>query len=126
VTDVDHVDDASSSMSAKEAVHKIGLGVQQLDGELSKQVVAHHEELLHQVADVRELERVLERVRDGVHALEDGMDALQMSVREPYAQLSASVGDLERVQAVTDLLRRTSRYLTLAARLRDLLQRKVW
>jgi len=111
-------------LGAQEAVIKIEAGVKQLDDELSKQVVAHHEELLHQVADVRELERVLEHVRDGVNALEDGVSALQLSVREPYSQLAASVGELERVQAVTDLLRRTFRYLSLAARLRELVQEK--
>ncbi|KAH9032641.1 Golgi transport complex subunit 5-domain-containing protein [Lactarius hengduanensis] len=95
------------------AIAKLNYGIDDVSKQIKNVVTTHHEDLLEQAAGVGELSGSLQTVRDGL----DALDSLRQKFRTPYQTMQASVKRLQRLQQVSDVLRRTSRFTTLAKRL---------
>lgn len=99
------------------AIAKLNYGVDDVSKQIKNVVTAHHEDLLEQAAGVGELSGSLQTVRDGLDTLDSSLEKLRQKFRTPYQTMQASVKRLQRLQQVSDVLRRTSRFTTLAKRL---------
>lgn len=99
------------------AIAKLNYGIDDVSKQIKNVVTTHHEDLLEQAAGVGELSGSLQTVRDGLDALDSSLEKLRQKFRTPYQTMQASVKRLQRLQQVSDVLRRTSRFTTLAKRL---------
>ncbi|KAH8993456.1 Golgi transport complex subunit 5-domain-containing protein [Lactarius akahatsu] len=99
------------------AIAKLNYGIDDVSKQIKNVVTTHHEDLLEQAAGVGELSGSLQTVREGLDALDSSLEKLRQKFRNPYQTMQASVKRLQRLQQVSDVLRRTSRFTTLAKRL---------
>ncbi|KAH9023597.1 Golgi transport complex subunit 5-domain-containing protein [Lactarius deliciosus] len=99
------------------AIAKLNYGIDDVSKQIKNVVTTHHEDLLEQAAGVGELSGSLQNVREGLDALDSSLEKLRQKFRTPYQTMQASVKRLQRLQQVSDVLRRTSRFTTLAKRL---------
>ncbi|KAH9018023.1 Golgi transport complex subunit 5-domain-containing protein [Lactarius pseudohatsudake] len=99
------------------AIAKLNYGIDDVSKQIKNVVTTHHEDLLEQAAGVGELSGSLQTVRDGLDALDSSLEKLRQKFRTPYQTMQASVKRLQRLQQVSDVLRRTSRFTTLEKRL---------
>jgi len=99
------------------AISKLNFSIEDADKQLKSVVVAHHEELLVQAAGMTDLGGSLLSVRNGLNELDTSLEKLRMKIREPYRSLQSNVTKLGRIQQVSDVLRRVSRFVILARRL---------
>ncbi|KAH9166239.1 Golgi transport complex subunit 5-domain-containing protein [Lactarius sanguifluus] len=99
------------------AIAKLNYGIDDVSKQIKNVVITHHEDLLEQAAGVGEISGSLQTVRDGLDALDSSLEKLRQKFRTPYQIMQASVKRLQRLQQVSDVLRRTSRFTTLAKRL---------
>ncbi|KAH9055433.1 Golgi transport complex subunit 5-domain-containing protein [Lactarius vividus] len=99
------------------AIAKLNYGIDDVSKQIKNVVTTHHEDLLEQAAGVGELSGSLQTVREGLDALDSSLEKLRQKFRTPYQTMQASVKRLQRLQQVSDVLRRTSRFTTLAKRL---------
>jgi hypothetical protein len=97
------------------------------------QIVAHHEALLAQAASVSGMEGLLSSVRQGINELTQSLERyvvsqnslakhsslvrLRLKVRVPYQTLAGLFAQLQKLRQASDVLRRTSRFVTMARRL---------
>ncbi|KAI9437572.1 Golgi transport complex subunit 5-domain-containing protein [Lactarius indigo] len=99
------------------AIAKLNYGIDDVSKQIKNVVTTHHEDLLEQAAGVGELSGSLQTVREGLDALDSSLEKLRQKFRTPYQTMQASVKRLQRLQQVSDVLRRTSRFTTLSKRL---------
>ncbi|KAI0250167.1 Golgi transport complex subunit 5-domain-containing protein [Lactifluus subvellereus] len=99
------------------AIAKLNYGIDDVSKQIKNVVTAHHEDLLEQAAGVGELSGSLQGVREGLDALDVSLEKLRQKFRYPYQTMQANVKRLQRLQQVSDVLRRTSRFTVLAKRL---------
>ncbi|CAE7222027.1 unnamed protein product [Rhizoctonia solani] len=86
-------------------------------GQIRSLVVAHHEALLAQAANVSGMEGLLSSVRQGINELTQSLDRLRLKVHVPYQSLADLFFQLQKLRQAADVLRRTSRFVALARRL---------
>ncbi|KIY65678.1 hypothetical protein CYLTODRAFT_492125 [Cylindrobasidium torrendii FP15055 ss-10] len=107
--------------SAKEeisiAISKLTTGVDDVSKQIKTLVTNHHQDLLAQAANASDLTGSLTSVRSGLSDLEGSVEKLRLKVRVPYQSLQANVARLHKLQQASDILRRTSRFVTLTRRL---------
>jgi len=95
-------------------------GLRYVKRQLQREVALHHEELLGQVAVLRELDRGLEAPRAAVAALQTSLKRLRHTVKEPHDAARGRVVQLRNMWAATELLRRLQRFAALMAKLKEL------
>eukprot|EP01117_Protostelium_nocturnum_P020411 TRINITY_DN9165_c0_g1_i2.p1 TRINITY_DN9165_c0_g1~~TRINITY_DN9165_c0_g1_i2.p1 ORF type:complete len:748 (-),score=194.71 TRINITY_DN9165_c0_g1_i2:48-2291(-) len=93
-----------------------------LDKELNSQVSLHHEELLQQVNNVKDLESMLNTIQSGVDKLHSNVSKISKEIKGPTAIISEKTKQLGRIQETSDLLRKINRFLLLAGKLKGHLQ----
>ncbi|KAJ6603113.1 Golgi transport complex subunit 5-domain-containing protein [Mycena sp. CBHHK59/15] len=101
------------------AISKLTFGVEDVSKQIKSVVNNHHEELLSQAASANALAGSLSSVRSGLADLDASLDKLRLKVRVPYQSLQSNVARLQKLQQVSDVLRRTSRFVVLARRLQS-------
>lgn len=99
------------------AIAKLDYGIEDVSKQIKNVVTAHHEDLLEQAAGVGEFSGSLQAVREGLDALDMSLEKLRQKFRYPYQTMQENVKRLQRLQQASDVLRRTSRFTTLAKRL---------
>ncbi|KAA1471874.1 hypothetical protein DENSPDRAFT_800169 [Dentipellis sp. KUC8613] len=99
------------------AIAKLNYGIDDVSKQIKNVVTTHHEGLLVQAAGVTEIQGSLTTVRGGLDNLDSSLDRLRQKIRTPYQALEVNVRRLQRLQEVSDVLRRTSRFVLLAKRL---------
>ncbi|KIL68918.1 hypothetical protein M378DRAFT_70503 [Amanita muscaria Koide BX008] len=100
-----------------EAISKLTYAVEDVTNQIKQLVSQHHEDLLTQAANSNDLSESFTSVRESLTELDKSLEKLRSKVHEPYRSLATHVTRLRRLQQATDLLRRTSRFVTLARRL---------
>ncbi|XP_063829873.1 conserved oligomeric Golgi complex subunit 5 [Ostrinia nubilalis] len=103
----------TENVSVTEQVTKLALGIEKLGKSLEKQVLAKHNDLLTQASHISDLETTLESVQSQVQSLLRGAEKLKERVDTPYYALENQTKMLERVQTTCNLLRHSSKILTL-------------
>ncbi|KAF8908809.1 Golgi transport complex subunit 5-domain-containing protein [Mucidula mucida] len=107
--------------SAKEdisiAISKLTFGVDDVSKQIKTLVTNHHQDLLSQAASANELSGSLTSVRAGLTDLDNSLEKLRVKVRVPYQSLQANVSRLHKLHQASEVLRRTSRFVTLTRRL---------
>ncbi|KAI0044340.1 hypothetical protein FA95DRAFT_1497209 [Auriscalpium vulgare] len=101
------------------AIAKLNYGIDDVSKQIKNVVTVHHEGLLEQAASVGELDGSLGTVRSGLEELDASLEKLRLKIRAPYQTMQANVRRLQRLQQVSDVLRRTSRFTILAKRLQS-------
>ncbi|TFY76638.1 hypothetical protein EWM64_g7374 [Hericium alpestre] len=99
------------------AIAKLNYGIEDVSKQIKNVVTTHHESLLVQAAGVTDIQGSLDTVRGGLDDLDSSLDRLRQKIRTPYQALESNVKRLQRLQQVSDVLRRTSRFVVLAKRL---------
>ncbi|TFY53434.1 hypothetical protein EVG20_g10116 [Dentipellis fragilis] len=99
------------------AIAKLNFGIDDVSKKIKNVVTTHHEGLLVQAAGVTEIQGSLTTVRGGLDNLDSSLDRLRQKIRAPYQALEVNVRRLQRLQEISDVLRRTSRFVLLAKRL---------
>ncbi|KAI0316244.1 Golgi transport complex subunit 5-domain-containing protein [Amylostereum chailletii] len=99
------------------AISKLDVGIDDVSKQIKNVVTVHHEGLLVQAASVGDLEGSFGSVRAGLDELDTSLDKLRQKIRVPYQAMQSNVTRLQRLQQVSDVLRRTSRFVILAKRL---------
>jgi hypothetical protein len=92
-------------------------GFAQLNSSIKKEVSLHETSLLDQTSHIALLEEALRTAREGVGRIEAAAEAVTGSVEGPLRVLSDGVLEMERLQAASELLRQTLRFLGLVKRL---------
>lgn len=105
-----------------EALSRLNLALNQLDKELNSQVVAHHEELLSQVNNVKDLETMLQVITSGVDSLQLSVNRMIVDIGEPASVIYSRTLQLSRIQAACELLRKVIRFLYFSRKLKSHLQ----
>ncbi|CUA67712.1 Conserved oligomeric Golgi complex subunit 5 [Rhizoctonia solani] len=111
---------ASGNAASEDITQLIGrltLAVDDVAGQIRSLVVAHHEALLAQAANVSGMEGLLSSVRVGINELTQSLDRLRLKVHVPYQTLAGLFSQLQKLRQAADVLRRTSRFVALARRL---------
>lgn len=80
---------------------------------ISRQVAAHHGDLLQQATGIQHLEDVLKMITNRVASLSASLERIQEKIQKPYAKIVARTTQLSRLQEACELLRRTLRYASL-------------
>ncbi|CAG8733579.1 4061_t:CDS:2, partial [Racocetra persica] len=93
---------------------KLSFSIDNLNKQLHDQVVAHFEDLILQAAGIRDLEIVLNSVKEGIKSLNISLDRLKTKIYTPYSQIKNYTVQLERLQIASDLLRKVVRFFYLA------------
>ncbi|CAG8524966.1 9401_t:CDS:10 [Funneliformis mosseae] len=93
---------------------KLSFSIDNLNKQLHDQVTSHFEDLISQASGIRELEVVLNTVKDGIQSLNLSLDRLKTKIYTPYAQIKNYSVQLERLQAASELLRHVERFFYLA------------
>ncbi|XP_059045803.1 conserved oligomeric Golgi complex subunit 5-like [Achroia grisella] len=104
---------SGENLSVTDQVNKLALGIEKLGRSLEKQVLAKHNDLLTQASHITDLETTLESVQSQVQSLLRGAEKLKERVNTPYQALENQTLMLERVQITCNLLRQTSKIITL-------------
>ncbi|KAG8706602.1 hypothetical protein FRC08_000952 [Ceratobasidium sp. 394] len=107
----------SSNEDVSQLIGRLTLAVDDVAGQIRSLVVAHHEALLAQAASVSGMEGLLSSVRQGINELTQSLERLRLKVRVPYQTLAGLFSQLQKLRQASDVLRRTSRFVTLARRL---------
>ncbi|KAG9098973.1 hypothetical protein FS749_002432 [Ceratobasidium sp. UAMH 11750] len=107
----------SSNEDVSQLIGRLTLAVDDVAGQIRSLVVAHHEALLAQAASVNGMEGLLSSVRQGINELTQSLERLRLKVRVPYQTLAGLFSQLQKLRQASDVLRRTSRFVTLARRL---------
>eukprot|EP00927_Polykrikos_kofoidii_P049074 TRINITY_DN43205_c0_g1_i1.p1 TRINITY_DN43205_c0_g1~~TRINITY_DN43205_c0_g1_i1.p1 ORF type:complete len:813 (-),score=133.35 TRINITY_DN43205_c0_g1_i1:129-2492(-) len=89
-----------------------------LDEELQREIVACHEDLLQNASNVNDLDQQLGDVQEVVEALKNSVARLRGDVLSPFASVRRRTELLERMQAVSVLIRKLLRFLFDARKLR--------
>ncbi|KAH7335890.1 Golgi transport complex subunit 5-domain-containing protein [Rhizoctonia solani] len=98
-------------------IGRLTLAVDDVAGQIRSLVIAHHEALLAQAANVSGMEGLLSSVRQGINELTQSLDRLRLKVHVPYQTLASLFSQLQKLRQAADVLRRTSRFVALARRL---------
>ncbi|CAG8707234.1 24058_t:CDS:2, partial [Dentiscutata erythropus] len=93
---------------------KLSFSIDNLNKQLHDQVVTHFEDLILQAAGIRDLEIVLNSVKEGIKSLNTSLDRLKTKIYTPYSQIKNYIIQLERLQIASDLLRKVVRFFYLA------------
>ncbi|KAG8739425.1 hypothetical protein FRC10_005634 [Ceratobasidium sp. 414] len=107
----------SSNEDVSQLIGRLTLAVDDVAGQIRSLIVTHHEALLAQAASVSGMEGLLSSVRQGINELTQSLERLRLKVRVPYQTLSGLFSQLQKLRQASDVLRRTSRFVTLARRL---------
>ncbi|KAF9008002.1 Golgi transport complex subunit 5-domain-containing protein [Cyathus striatus] len=99
------------------AISKISFAVDDVAKQIKALVTGHHEQLLAQAANASTLSGSLANVRSGLTELDASVDKLRLKIHVPYENLQSNVSRLQKLHQVSDILRRTSRFVMLARRL---------
>ncbi|KAI0062836.1 hypothetical protein BV25DRAFT_1824872 [Artomyces pyxidatus] len=99
------------------AISKLNYGIDDVSKQIKNVVTVHHEGLLVQAAGIGELDGSLSAVRAGLDELDASLEKLRLKISVPYHTMQANVRRLQRLQQVSDVVRRTSRFTVLAKRL---------
>eukprot|EP01114_Cavostelium_apophysatum_P021150 TRINITY_DN7293_c0_g1_i1.p1 TRINITY_DN7293_c0_g1~~TRINITY_DN7293_c0_g1_i1.p1 ORF type:complete len:805 (-),score=214.23 TRINITY_DN7293_c0_g1_i1:12-2381(-) len=110
------------SSSIDDSISQLSDGLSIIDKELNLQVASHHEELLSQVTNIRDLESMLEVVRSSVDSLQLSVDKIAKDISEPSSLIKARTTQLSRLQACCELLRKVIRFLYLSRKLQGHIQ----
>ncbi|KAK2467810.1 hypothetical protein APHAL10511_000105 [Amanita phalloides] len=100
-----------------EAISKLTNGIDDVTKQIRRLVLQHHEDLLSQAANSNALSGSLTSVRSSITELDKSLEKLRFKVHDPYRSLQRHVTRLRYLQQASDLLRRISRFITLARRL---------
>ncbi|CAG8518320.1 242_t:CDS:10 [Cetraspora pellucida] len=92
---------------------KLSFSIDNLNKQLHDQVVNHFEDLILQAAGIRDLEIVLNSVKEGIKSLNASLDRLKTKIYTPYSQIKNYTVQLERLQIASDLLRKVVRFFYL-------------
>ncbi|KAF8348129.1 Golgi transport complex subunit 5-domain-containing protein [Amanita rubescens] len=101
-----------------EAISKLVHGIDDVTKQIKQLALQHHEDLLSQAANSNELSGSLTSVRASITELDKSLEKLRSKVHDPYRSLQLHVTRLRYLQQASDILRRTSRFIILARRLR--------
>ncbi|KAF0367620.1 Golgi transport complex subunit 5-domain-containing protein [Gigaspora margarita] len=93
---------------------KLSFSIDNLNKQLHDQVVTHFEDLILQAAGIRDLEIVLNSVKEGINSLNTSLDRLKTKIYTPYSQIKNYIIQLERLQIASGLLRKVVRFFYLA------------
>ncbi|CAG8508079.1 745_t:CDS:10 [Ambispora leptoticha] len=96
---------------------KLSFSIDNLTKQLHDEVVTHFEDLLLQVADIRELDYTLKVVRNGIENLKKSLESLQAKIYAPFTQIKNYTIQLERLQTAIELLRRVYTFMEISTRL---------
>ncbi|CAE6356873.1 unnamed protein product [Rhizoctonia solani] len=107
----------TASEDISQLIGRLTLAVDDVAGQIRSLVVAHHEALLAQAANVSGMEGLLSSVRLGINELTQSLDRLRLKVHVPYQNLASLFSQLQKLRQAADVLRRTSRFVALARRL---------
>jgi len=107
---------ASGTVSS--SLEKINSGMQRLDKELYSQVVGHHEDLIKQVSNIKDLESILKVISKGVDGIQGSINKIKLDITEPYLLVKTRTIQLDRMQNASELLRRILRFLFVSSKLR--------
>ncbi|KAL5632004.1 hypothetical protein ACGC1H_000132 [Rhizoctonia solani] len=107
----------TASEDISQLIGRLTLAVDDVAGQIRSLVVAHHEALLAQAANVSGMEGLLSSVRLGINELTQSLDRLRLKVHVPYQTLASLFSQLQKLRQAADVLRRTSRFVALARRL---------
>ncbi|QRW11451.1 conserved oligomeric Golgi complex subunit 5 [Ceratobasidium sp. AG-Ba] len=107
----------SSNEDVSQLIGRLTLAVDDVAGQIRSLIVAHHEALLGQAASVSGMEGLLSSVRQGINELTQSLERLRLKVRVPYQTLAGLFSQLQKLRQASDVLRRTSRFVTIARRL---------
>ncbi|CAE6427730.1 unnamed protein product [Rhizoctonia solani] len=107
----------AANEDVSQLIGRLTLAVDDVAGQIRSLVVAHHEALLAQAANVSGMEGLLSSVRQGINELTQSLDRLRLKVHVPYQTLASLFSQLQKLRQVADVLRRTSRFVALARRL---------
>lgn len=110
----------AENASVTEQVQKLAQGIERLGKSLEKQVLAKHNDLLTQASHITDLEASLESVESQVQSILRGAEKLKDRVHTPYNALENQTLMLERVQTTCNLLRHTSKILSLWNKLKSI------
>jgi len=113
---------AIKSGAVKETLQTLSSALGVLDKELNSQVSLHHEELLHQVSNVKDLEKMLEGIQIGVDTLQQNISRIAKEVKDPTLAIAAKTKQLALIQETCDLLRKIIRFTYLLRKLRGHVQ----
>eukprot|EP01147_Barroeca_monosierra_P002930 gene2930-5735_t len=105
-----------------EYMEKLQGGIGRIQQELYDQVACRHADLLTQATGIQRLEDVLSMINSRVEGLQKSIMRTKEKLSVPYESIKQKTGRLQRMQSACELLRRTVRFLTLTAKLRE--QRK--
>ncbi|KAG8706104.1 hypothetical protein FRC12_007145 [Ceratobasidium sp. 428] len=107
----------SSNEDVSQLIGRLTLSVDDVAGQIRSLIIAHHEALLAQAASVSGMEGLLSSVRQGINELTHSLERLRLKVRVPYQTLAGLFSQLQKLRQASDVLRRTSRFVTIARRL---------
>ncbi|KAG0048568.1 Conserved oligomeric Golgi complex subunit [Gryganskiella cystojenkinii] len=99
------------------SLSSLSFSIDSLNKQLHEQVTTHYNDLLSQAAGIRELETVLGTVKLGLKTLSASMERLSFKIKTPFEQIQTYTIQLERLQVVSEMLRRVLRFLYLSKRL---------
>ncbi|CAE6385210.1 unnamed protein product, partial [Rhizoctonia solani] len=108
---------SAASEDISQLIGRLTLAVDDVAGQIRSLVVAHHEALLSQAANVSGMEGLLSSVRQGINELTQSLDRLRLKVHVPYQTLAGLFSQLQKLRQAADVLRRTSRFVSIARRL---------
>ncbi|KAF8728356.1 Golgi transport complex subunit 5, partial [Rhizoctonia solani] len=108
---------STANEDISQLIGRLTLAVDDVAGQIRSLVVAHHEALLTQAANVSGMEGLLSSVRQGINELTQSLDRLRLKVHVPYQTLAGLFFRLQKLRQAADVLRRTSRFVALARRL---------
>ncbi|KAF9047312.1 Golgi transport complex subunit 5-domain-containing protein [Panaeolus papilionaceus] len=99
------------------AITKLSHNIEDVSKQIRNLITVHHEDLLTQASNASALSGTLTSVQAGLSDLDTSVEKLRAKVHVPYTTLQTLVARLERIHQASDLLRRSSRFVTLARRL---------
>ncbi|KAF9207333.1 Conserved oligomeric Golgi complex subunit [Haplosporangium sp. Z 27] len=108
---------AKGELDIATSLSSLSFSIDSLNKQLHEQVTTHYNDLLSQAAGIRELETVLETVKLGLKTLSTSMERLSFKIKTPFEQIQTYTIQLERLQTVSEMLRRVLRFLYLSKRL---------
>lgn len=103
----------ADNVSVTEQVNKLSKGIEKLNKSLEKQVLLKHNDLLTQASHISDLESALASIQGRALDLLHGTEKLHERVHTPYDSLQTHTLMLERVQNTCNLLRHTTKILSL-------------
>eukprot|EP01104_Vermistella_antarctica_P000795 TRINITY_DN10905_c0_g1_i1.p1 TRINITY_DN10905_c0_g1~~TRINITY_DN10905_c0_g1_i1.p1 ORF type:complete len:881 (+),score=171.55 TRINITY_DN10905_c0_g1_i1:217-2859(+) len=108
---------AKGHVGITEAAAKIERGIAVMDEELNSQVVQHHDTLLEQVRNVKDLEIILSVATEGVDHVMSSISTIKSNLSEPCSIIQTRTLQLERLQNASELLRKVRRFLSVSSKL---------